>query len=59
MLIGGGIKNGNDTGTDMNLMIQNSIGKLSPSCSIYEAVIQMYMDCCTTMKSTDAFASEN
>lgn len=59
MTIASGVYNGNDTATDMSLLIQNSLFKVNVDDSIYQAVLQMLNDCCTTLTTPARFSSKN
>lgn len=59
MTIGGGVYNGNDMENDLSYLVQNSLLKVNIDDSIYQVVIQMMSDCCTTLKTPANFSSNN
>ena len=59
MTLKGNVYNGNDTDNDMSALIMQSFSKIDPDSSIYEALIVMMSDCCTTIKTPGNFSSNN
>lgn len=59
MTLGGGIYNGNDGGNDLSKLLINSAQKIKPDDSIYQAMVQMMKDCCTTLKTPASFSNNN
>ena len=59
MTLGGGIYNGNDVDSDFSKLVQNSLMQLRCEDTIYEAMLQMLKDCCTTLKTPSSFSKNN
>lgn len=59
MTFQGGVYNGNDSDNDFTLLVQNSLMKLKCEDTIYEVMLQMMMDCCTTLMTPQRFSSDN
>lgn len=57
--LGGGIYNGNDQDNDLNYLISNSLRKIEPAASIYDGLLQLLKDCCTTIKTPLEFSQTN